>query len=313
MTSAFLGFQFSRTPENREAYRRALREARLEENPWLVPLKGSNETEYRKPSHVRASKPNSSLQSYFRRIHETGQDSIDLLASRISQHRVIQLEPPDKVHQRTQGRIENRSEKQGPAVERNTGYTQSFLYRFLSLPPELRLMILERLHFGDIDRLRRTCRSFRTVIDKPTIIAVFPDLSEVLTTTCRHCLGTDRSARLIIKEKDDHPLQPLGNQCWRCAARRKEYRIGKQYHMVDETKGFFCRWCGYPCIREGRLGQTWSQYHKPCYRRRIKAMLFYMSAGTIQWLATLGALGMCWICFHEHAVITGPTVVSSKG
>jgi hypothetical protein len=310
MTPAFRGFQLSRTNENREAYRRALRDAKLEEKPWLIPLKGSNENENRQSSSYRAAQSYRSLKWYLQRIHETHQDSFALLVPNLRQEDGLQA--PEKAHLHSKDRVGSWSERSSPLYEKTADRPRSFTDRFLSLPVELRLMILENLHFGDIDRLRRSCRSFRTAIDKSMIRAVFPNFSEVLSTTCRYCLGTDQTARLIIKD-DDHPLQPLGNLCWRCASKKKEYQVGKQYHMVEEIKGYFCRWCGFPTIREGRSRRTRTQYHSDCYRMRIRAMFCYMVAGLLQWAALFAASGMCWAHFDKYASITGSTIVSLKG
>jgi hypothetical protein len=178
---------------------------------------------------------------------------------------------------------------------------------------EIRLAILKELHFGDIDRLRRTCRALRLSIDKPVIQMVFSDLPRVLANTCRDCLGTDCCGKLVILANEKSPDQPLANQCWRCMARSKSLVAGKKYR-TGSGKGKYCvcRWCGLFVSRPEVFGQE-AEYHDTCYRTRMKGWYVYMGIGLLQWAITFTPLGMCWTHFNGYALVIGSTVVSFSG
>jgi hypothetical protein len=298
---------------NRPEYRRALREAELEEKPWLVPLKGSNESENRAERIWEDVMPEFAIRDYFHGLQHRYPSLIPgVFDSSFSQQQDVDLEAPAEAHIHTKDRRHTTREERLRTWSASKSRQSKFLERFLLLPVEIRILIMEHLAFGDVERLRRTCRDFRMSISKPMIKLAFPYLSETLASTCRHCLGTDASSRLIIKTVYNHPEGAFKNQCWRCVSRRKEYKLDKRYEMVDETKCYFCRWCGYPVPRGTGAGHRVErmQYHNACSRKRTKANRWFFTAGFLQWGMLLTACGMCWAHFPEYGLVTGFTIVS---
>lgn len=294
-------------------HRRALREAELEEKPWLVPLRGSNESESRRDKNRKHSGSDYWMREHFLSLQHRYSGLIPGLShSSFSQQQHVDLEAPPEAYIHTKDRRQTLREEMLARWSATKSRSSKFLERFILLPVEIRILILEHLEFGDIDRLRRTCRGFRMSISKPMIKAAFPYLSETLASTCRHCLGTDASSRLIIKTTYNYPQGAFKNQCWRCVSRRKDYKLDTRYEMVDETKGYFCRWCGYPVPRGAGVGHRLerTQYHNSCSRKRSVAHRWWFATGFFQWGLLLAACGMCWDLYHEYPMVIGFTIVS---
>lgn len=285
--------------------------ATLTTRPWQAPLEGSYEPENRSSRYSRTWSRRGARDRALQVVQRRCCDSTRYMQPPERFQPIEGLRIPKEVRFRHENDFSMafRREKQGGKVARDGSY---FLDRFLGLPLEVRLLILKELHFGDIDRLRKTCRALRLAIDKPVIRMTFPDLSRVLANTCRDCLGTDCCGKLMILANEKSPEQPLANRCWRCMAKGKSLVAGKKYR-TGSGKGKYCvcRWCGLFVSRPEVFGQE-AEYHDTCYRTRMISWYVYMGIGLLQWAVTLTALGMCWTHFKEHTLVLGSTVVSLR-
>ncbi|GAO14668.1 hypothetical protein UVI_02008840 [Ustilaginoidea virens] len=62
-------------------------------------------------------------------------------------------------------------------------YSCLALILLFNLPRELQVMVLSHLSFGDIERLRRTCRFTRQRIPKSLVYQLFPDMAVAFYST----------------------------------------------------------------------------------------------------------------------------------
>ncbi|CAF3478898.1 unnamed protein product [Fusarium graminearum] len=141
----------------------------------------------------------------------------------------------------------------------------------LRLPAELQIMILQHLTFGQVEALRRTCRSLRYNVSKPVIRFIFPSLKFELLSTCYRCLAHDPERDTLIKADESDARYPLANECIDCVASRGGFSIGRTYTLASRSTVCVCRYCGFPVTSDA----AWKEYefHRKCYRRYHMASL----------------------------------------
>lgn len=183
-----------------------------------------------------------------------------------------------------------------------------FLDIFCSLPPEIRILILDHLPYSDVERLRRTCKALHAIIDARTIRSLMPGADAAVTMTCRHCLGSDYYGHYIIRAGAATARKGLVSRCFLCMARMGDFQAGKKYCLVNGLNVWICRWCGFP-VTPFFATRSAEQYHRYCYE--VWDMLRFLSflCGIAQWIVTLVGAGLCWAFFrHDLAVILYTTV-----
>lgn len=184
----------------------------------------------------------------------------------------------------------------------------TLLTRLMALPPELQLEILSFLPFGDIERLRRTCRLFRVGIPKPMIRSLLPDLKAALLSTCYECLSQDTARARLIGADDGDARFPLANRCFKCVAKKGEFFVGRKYILADHSTIWVCRLCGLPVMTAAAWNQP--EFHRKCYRRYSQILFLYFLAGVLQWCMVLIAAVLCWHFFKKDVLVLAPTIVS---
>lgn len=182
----------------------------------------------------------------------------------------------------------------------------------LALPPELLLYLLRYLAFADIERLRRTCRSLRSLASPNQIRALLgaDTLHALLLGHCRTCLAHDPyRSRLLLSKPGDAGF-PLASRCIECAfaARDRRMRAGTKLLMANYESVWVCRWCGRPVVGGPTILQN--QFHKPCYRSYNRIVLFYFVVGWIQLGIGITAPALAWRYFRGEMLVFGPTVAS---
>lgn len=194
------------------------------------------------------------------------------------------------------------------------GRKSELLDHFLALPPELQLKVLSYLDFGDIERLRRTCRFFRARVSPPLVRALLaPDFARHVRHTCRLCLEQreDPEAILVGTPAADWRY-PLSSRCVECVWRAKGFDVGRKYLMGNDASVFVCRWCGRPVAAQPAWNQP--EFHKRCFKRYTQAVFLYYQMGVAQWVVVFVASALCWHYFRSRLMwVVGVVVVSDDG
>ncbi|KAJ4288801.1 hypothetical protein N0V88_007128 [Collariella sp. IMI 366227] len=103
--------------------------------------------------------------------------------------------------------------------------------------PEILLLILNRLPFADIVRLRRTCKQLRTFASPHQIrVLLGPDeLRAQLLGHCKSCLRHDPFRSNLLQPTLADPGYPLASTCLDCAVRDRDPRIkvGKIINLAN--------------------------------------------------------------------------------
>ncbi|ELQ44718.1 hypothetical protein OOU_Y34scaffold00062g15 [Pyricularia oryzae Y34] len=181
-----------------------------------------------------------------------------------------------------------------------------------TLPPELQMLIIRQLNFGDIERLRRTCRFYRKLASPRAIRVLFgPDhLRRLLLSHCARCLAYDEERLSLLQAPVTHPDFPLCALCVDCAVAERDDRIvvGRKVTMGNGDGVWICRWCGWPVTVSPATGHV--QFHRRCYNKYNDALLFFFSLGWMQ--LALGVIGaaLAWRYFRNDIQVFAPTVTS---
>ena len=184
----------------------------------------------------------------------------------------------------------------------------SFLAYFLAFPPELQLLVLSFLDFGDIERLRRSCKFFRIQISKPLIRSLFPELSSRLRKTCYLCLTQYASGAEVVSTDSSDARYPLSSRCVSCVIKKKGFMVGREYMMGNDVTVFVCRWCGYPVL--SLPARNHPGFHRRCFKRYTNVVFLYYFFGLAQWVIMIIASALCWQYFKENVEVLAPTIVS---
>ncbi|KAJ6785922.1 hypothetical protein PWT90_01296 [Aphanocladium album] len=176
------------------------------------------------------------------------------------------------------------------------------LDHFLTLPPELQLKVLSYLDFGDIERLRRTCRFFRAQVSPQLVRTLLaPHFEWHVRSTCRLCLKQqyeNGGTALVVTDRHDGRF-PFSSRCVECVWKNKEFDVGRKYLMASNVAVFVCRWCGRPVTSHPAWNQP--EFHKTCFKRYTQIVFLYYLIGLSQWAVVLIASGMCWRYFPSRS------------
>lgn len=182
----------------------------------------------------------------------------------------------------------------------------------LTLPPEIWLMILQRLAFADMVRLRRTCKRLRALIDPKQIRALYgpTQLHAQLLSHCKACLLYDPFRSRLLRSVLTDPGYPLASRCLTCAlnARDPRIRVGKKLDLANFDTVWVCRWCGFPITDGGAFGCE--QMHRFCYKRYNDILFVFFSIGWIQLGLGIVAAALAWRYYRHAMLVFAPTVVS---
>ncbi|QUC21021.1 uncharacterized protein UV8b_05262 [Ustilaginoidea virens] len=190
-------------------------------------------------------------------------------------------------------------------------YSCLALILLFNLPRELQVMVLSHLSFGDIERLRRTCRFTRQRIPKSLVYQLFPDMAVAFYSTCYVCLDHDASGNSIVAARKDHPRRPMANRCVRCVAQSNSFMVGRQYLLASRRIAWLCRWCGYPVVGESARNQP--EFHVECWLRYERSSRLYAVVGVVQWLMAIACSGICLEMFKDEARISAPAALAIIG
>ncbi|KAI9170924.1 RNA-dependent RNA polymerase [Paramyrothecium foliicola] len=180
-----------------------------------------------------------------------------------------------------------------------------WISHFVALPPELQIMTLSHLDFGDVERLRRTCRFLRTHISKPMMRVIFRDLQSAILSTCSLCISSQRYNKDIVLTEPTHVRHPFSSKCVRCLVVREEFMVDTKYTLGCGTDAYICRLCGYPVLVMSDSDDH--HVHTTCQRSYLRRGLLFYRAAFIQALAHIIGTSLCWAFYDDQAVTLGCT------
>ncbi|KAK1672080.1 hypothetical protein BDP55DRAFT_635288 [Colletotrichum godetiae] len=179
----------------------------------------------------------------------------------------------------------------------------------MDLPPELHLMIIDYLEFGELENLRRTCRFYRNFLTKETIRDLFGEQFRLaLLAHCYICLKYDPTRGSLLWADYNHPRYPLASKCVDCAYQKNELAVGKKVALGNYASVWICRWCGYPVASASAPNQP--EFHKGCYNHYNNVLLVYFVLGWIQLCLGIVAGALCWRYFRDEILVLVPSIVA---
>jgi hypothetical protein len=186
-------------------------------------------------------------------------------------------------------------------------------HHLLTLPPEMLFMILQRLDFADIVRLRKTCKQLHDLANPQQIRILFgpAQLRMQLLGHCKTCLLYDPFRSRLLQPDMVDPGYPLASRCLDCAvkARDSRIRVGKKINLANFDTVWVCRWCGYPIVEGGAFG--YEQMHRFCYKRYNDILLAFFVTGWLQLGLGIVAAALAWKYYRNSLLVFAPTVVST--
>ncbi|KAI1442428.1 hypothetical protein F5Y02DRAFT_410125 [Annulohypoxylon stygium] len=203
-------------------------------------------------------------------------------------------------------------------VSEESSVTEIHRPRLLELPNELQYMIAAHLDFGDMERLRRTCRHFRALLTPDFVRSHFGDelLSRQLTSHCQSCLERPGRHSLILQplpQSHSHsgPDRPLSSKCFRCAVTARDLHVGTSVTLANSRSAWICRWCGWP-IRGTATPPSWEneQFHAVCYGRYYRVLWGFLCLGFVQFAVGVVAATLSLIYFRGDMRVFPPVVAS---
>lgn len=181
----------------------------------------------------------------------------------------------------------------------------------MTLPAEIQIVILQHLDFGDIERLRRTCKYWYNFATPRLVRSIWgPDtFRAILIRHCKICLTycPRDVARLLTTPLDAG--YPLSSRCVKCTIQSRDgtVRIGRKTTLGNFTDYWTCRWCGWPITTDSSTGHP--QFHKRCYDRYAIVLLAFFLLGWIQFFLGIAGSGLCWHYFRNDKLVLAPTIV----
>ncbi|POR34580.1 Uncharacterized protein TPAR_05235 [Tolypocladium paradoxum] len=147
---------------------------------------------------------------------------------------------------------------------------RSLLGHLMTLPAELWLEILSYLDFGEILRVRRTCKALRNSVSRSTVQFLVPHWRRARWSTCTVCLRySPAHTRVFYEATADGGTNylPDAPECVECIAQRNGFRVGSRYFMGRHGAVRICRYCGQPIVTEPAPGHE--EFHGECHSRHL--------------------------------------------
>ncbi|KAH9989592.1 hypothetical protein F4779DRAFT_637994 [Xylariaceae sp. FL0662B] len=184
--------------------------------------------------------------------------------------------------------------------------------KLLALPNEVQYMIVSHLGFGDLERLRRTCRHYRLLLNPRYVRARFggdSGLASQLAEHCRACLA--RPGRHVLLLNADARAT-----CFACAAQARArdhhnhpLRVGTRVSLANAREAWVCRWCGWP-VAGGPASWASEQFHVRCYDAYYRVLWVFLCLGFVQFAVGVVAAAMAWVFYRTDVLVFPPAVAS---
>ena len=196
--------------------------------------------------------------------------------------------------------------------------------RLLALPTELHLQIISLLGLGDLERLRRTCGFYRSLLTPEFVRDLFErrpgGLEGQFARVCQDCFANpDRADELILQPRtrprsvrSSHGGKPppLTAKCLRCSVRDRDCKVGEGVVLANGRRAWTCRWCGWPVV--GTHSWASEQFHPRCYDGYYRILWTFMILGFVQFAIGIVAAVLSLRFFRDELSVLIPAVVRSS-
>lgn len=180
-----------------------------------------------------------------------------------------------------------------------------------TLPPEIQIVILSFLEFGDILRLRRTSKHWYHFATPRLVRSIYgPEtFRAMLIEHCSLCLTyCPRDVTRLVTTRLD-PGYPLSSRCVRCTVQSGDgaVSVGRKTTLGNFVDYWTCRWCGWPVTADASTGHP--QFHRACYDKYAVVLLAFFLLGWVQFFIGVVAAALAWRYFRRDVVVLAPTIV----
>lgn len=174
------------------------------------------------------------------------------------------------------------------------------------------------VHFGDIVRLRQTCKRYRALTSPTQMRALFGpvNLRYEILGHCKVCLTRDlegtferRGINQLLSVPTDVGY-PFSTVCIKCAfaANDRRLRVGQLVKLGNHGTAWICRWCGWP-ILEMIYSSGDPYFHRKCDWHFGGAMQRFVVLGCMQFAVGVVAASFSWRYFRHRALAFAPSLV----
>ncbi|ROV97341.1 hypothetical protein VMCG_06897 [Cytospora schulzeri] len=182
----------------------------------------------------------------------------------------------------------------------------------MNIPPELHVVILQCLDFGDVQHLRRTCKYWYNFATPQLIQSIWgrDAFRAILTRHCKVCMRfcPKGATRLCTTPLD--PGYPLSSRCVTCTVKARDgtFRLGRTVMLSNSVEYCICRWCGWPVT--GTSGSLeYRQFHKTCYEKYFLGKLAFFFVRWFHLFIGVAAPALCWRYFRRDKMVLVPTIM----
>ncbi|KAK8038516.1 hypothetical protein PG993_006927 [Apiospora rasikravindrae] len=186
--------------------------------------------------------------------------------------------------------------------------------RLMALPLELHYMIIDQLRFGDVERLRRTCRFYHDLLTPDFVRDLFGGpqaLASQFAGVCQVCHympddEANETTPALILQPGSHPL---ASKCFRCSVQNRELHVGDAVVLANAGRAWVCRWCGWPVVG-GTHSWASEQFHGECYERYYRVLWCFLLLGFAQFSVGVVAGALSLAYFRQDLVVFVPAVIN---
>ncbi|KAK8133376.1 hypothetical protein PG984_005388 [Apiospora sp. TS-2023a] len=186
--------------------------------------------------------------------------------------------------------------------------------RLMALPLELHYLIIDQMRFGDVERLRRTCRFYHDLLTPDFVRELFGGpqaLASQFAGVCQVCHympdeeANETTPALILQPGS----QPLTSKCFRCSVQNHDLHVGDAVVLANAGRAWICRWCGWPVVG-GTHSWASEQFHGDCYDRYYRVLWCFLMFGFAQFSVGVVAGALSLAYFRQDLVVFVPSVIN---
>ncbi|KAK8095025.1 hypothetical protein PG997_001710 [Apiospora hydei] len=177
--------------------------------------------------------------------------------------------------------------------------------RLMALPLELHYMIIDQLRFGDVERLRRTCRFYHDLLTPDFVRELFGGPQALASQFAGVCQANETTPALILQPGS----HPLASKCFRCSVQNHDLHVGDAVVLANAGRAWICRWCGWPVVG-GTHSWASEQFHGACYERYYRVLWCFLLLGFAQFSVGVVAGALSLAYFRQDLVVFVPAVIN---
>ncbi len=183
----------------------------------------------------------------------------------------------------------------------------------MTLPIELQLHIIRQMPFGDIERLRHTCRHYHRLASPPMLRVTLgaDNLRMMLLSHCSQCLAFDESRGTLLAAQRNQDF-PFSAKCVPCALRSRDPRLsrrsfGTKVELGNQARVWVCWWCGRPI--PARPAPRHAQFHHRCRRFYARIIICFFMVGWLQFCLSIVGICLAVVFYRNVTLVFGPCLV----